>query len=60
VLTLREPFADDLYVEAGAMQVFDVHTRAQRYIEQFGPQSIRSVRRRSRSRRSSMCSATAW
>jgi monoamine oxidase len=36
VLTLREPFADDLYVEAGAMQVFDVHTRAQRYIEQFG------------------------
>jgi len=35
VFTLREPFADDLYVEAGAMQVFDTHTRAQRYIQQF-------------------------
>lgn len=36
VFTIREPFADDLYVEAGAMQVFDVHARAQRYIQQFG------------------------
>src|SRR5215216_4772913 len=36
VLTLREPFADGLYAEAGAMQIFDTHTRAQRYIRQFG------------------------
>lgn len=36
VLTLREPFADGLYAEAGAMQVFDSHTRALRYVQQFG------------------------
>jgi monoamine oxidase len=36
VLTLREPFADGLYAEAGAMQVFDVHARVQRYIQELG------------------------
>jgi monoamine oxidase len=36
VFTIREPFADGLYAEGGAMQVFDSHTRAQRYIQQFG------------------------
>lgn len=36
VLTLREPFADGLYAEAGAMQVFDSHERVQRYIQQLG------------------------
>jgi len=36
VLTIREPFADGLYVEAGAMQAFDSHTRVQRYIQQLG------------------------
>jgi monoamine oxidase len=36
VFTIREPFADGLYAEGGAMQVFDVHARAQRYIRQFG------------------------
>src|SRR5215510_12301688 len=36
VYTLREPFADGLYAEAGAMQVFDSHTRAQRYIQELG------------------------
>ena len=34
MLTLREPFADGLYVEAGAMQVFDVHARVRRYVQQ--------------------------
>jgi monoamine oxidase len=36
VFTIREPFADGLYAEAGAMQVFDSHARAQRYIQQSG------------------------
>ena len=36
VFTIREPFADGLYAEGGAMQVFDTHERAQRYIKQFG------------------------
>ena len=39
VFTIREPFADGLYAEAGAMQVFDSHARAQRYIQQFGLQT---------------------
>ena len=36
VFTLREAFADGLYADAGAMQVYDSHARAQRYIKQFG------------------------
>jgi monoamine oxidase len=36
VFTIREPFADGLYAEGGAMQVFDSHPRVQRYIQQFG------------------------
>ena len=36
VFTMREPFADGLYADAGAMQVYDSHTRGQRYIKQFG------------------------
>ena len=36
VFTIREGFADGLYAEGGAMQVFDTHERAQRYIKQFG------------------------
>jgi len=36
VLTLRDPFPDGLYADAGAMQVYDSHARAQRYIQQFG------------------------
>ena len=36
VLTIREPFADGLYAEAGAMQVFDSHARVQLYIQEFG------------------------
>jgi monoamine oxidase len=35
VFTIREPFADGLYAEGGAMQVFDSHVRVQRYIQQF-------------------------
>ena len=36
VQTMRDPFADGLYADAGAMQVYDSHTRAQRYIKLFG------------------------
>ena len=36
VFTIREPFADGLYAEAGAMQVFDSHARTQRYIRELG------------------------
>lgn len=36
VFTMRESFADGLYADAGAMQVYDSHLRAQRYIKQFG------------------------
>jgi monoamine oxidase len=32
VLTLREPFADGLYAEAGAMQLFDTHARVRRWL----------------------------
>jgi monoamine oxidase len=35
VFTIREAFADGLYADAGAMQVYDSHARAQRYIKQF-------------------------
>ena len=35
VFTMREAFADGLYADAGAMQVYDSHTRVQRYISQF-------------------------
>ena len=35
VFTLRETFADGLYADAGAMQVYDSHARGQRYIKQF-------------------------
>jgi monoamine oxidase len=35
VFTLRESFADGLYADAGAMQVYDSHTRAQKYVKQF-------------------------
>jgi monoamine oxidase len=35
VFTIREPFADGLYAEGGAMQVFETHARALRYIKQF-------------------------
>src|SRR5262245_23417894 len=35
VFTIREPFADGLYAEGGAMQVFDTHARVWRYIKQF-------------------------
>jgi monoamine oxidase len=35
VFTMRESFADGLYADAGAMQVYDSHTRAQRYVKQF-------------------------
>ena len=36
VHTMRDPFPDGLYADAGAMQVYDSHARAQRYIKQFG------------------------
>ena len=36
VQTMRDPFPDGLYADAGAMQVYDSHVRAQRYIQQFG------------------------
>jgi monoamine oxidase len=36
VYTMREPFADGLYAEGGAMQVFDSHSRVQRYIRELG------------------------
>jgi len=36
VFTIREPFADGLYAEGGAMQIFDSHVRVQRYLQQFG------------------------
>lgn len=35
VFTIREPFADGLYAEGGAMQVFESHGRALRYIKEF-------------------------
>jgi monoamine oxidase len=35
VFTMRDPFADGLYADAGAMQVYDSHQRVQRYISQF-------------------------
>jgi monoamine oxidase len=35
VFTMREPFADGLYADAGAMQVYDSHARVQKYITQF-------------------------
>lgn len=51
VFTIREPFADGLYAEGGAMQVFETHARAQRYIKQFNleldpiqPPRLNSVR----------------
>jgi monoamine oxidase len=36
VFTMREPFADGLYAEAGAMQVFDSHHWTLDYIKRFG------------------------
>ena len=36
VFTIRGPFADGLYAEGGAMQVYDSHSRVQRYIQQLG------------------------
>jgi monoamine oxidase len=36
VFTMREPFADRLYAEAGAMQVFDSHHWTMKYIKLFG------------------------
>jgi len=36
VFTIREPFADGLYAEAGAMQVFDSHPLTMKYIKLFG------------------------
>ncbi len=35
VQTLRQPFADGLYAEAGAMNVFDSHTWTMKYIKLF-------------------------
>ena len=35
VLTLRDSFAEGLYADAGAMQVYDSHARVQRYIKRF-------------------------
>ena len=36
VLTLREPWADDLYVEAGAARIPDNHALTLRYVQEFG------------------------
>jgi monoamine oxidase len=36
VQTMRDPFPDGLYADAGAIQVYDSHTRVQKYIRQFG------------------------
>ncbi|HEX8746532.1 MAG TPA: FAD-dependent oxidoreductase [Pyrinomonadaceae bacterium] len=36
VLTLREPFADDLYAEAGATRIHATHDLTLKYIKQFG------------------------
>lgn len=36
VQTLREPFSDGLYVEAGAMNVFDTHDLTLKYVKLFG------------------------
>lgn len=36
VFTMREQFADGLYAEAGAMQVFDSHQWTMKYIKLFG------------------------
>src|SRR5688572_7599000 len=36
VLTLREPWADDLYVEAGAARIPDNHDITLRYVQDFG------------------------
>ena len=35
MFTIREPFADGLYAEGGAMQVFESHARALKYIKEF-------------------------
>ena len=36
VFTIREPFADGFHAEGGAMQLFDTHTRVQRYVQELG------------------------
>jgi monoamine oxidase len=36
VLTLREPWADDLYVEAGAARIPDNHALTLKYVREFG------------------------
>lgn len=36
VQTLREPFSDGLYAEAGAMNVFDTHDQTLKYLKLFG------------------------
>jgi monoamine oxidase len=36
VLTLREPFDDGLYAEAGALHVFETHTTVHRYVRALG------------------------
>ena len=46
MFTLRESFADGLYADAGAMQVYDSHTRAQKYLKQFELELDPSARRR--------------
>ncbi|HEX8195984.1 MAG TPA: FAD-dependent oxidoreductase [Pyrinomonadaceae bacterium] len=36
VLTLREPFAENLYAEAGAARIHETHNLTHRYIREFG------------------------
>ena len=40
ILTVREPFSNGLYAEAGAMRVPSTHTLTRAYIEKFGIPSL--------------------
>ena len=40
VRTLRDPFADDLYAEAGAMLFSETYTQANRYIDELGLERV--------------------
>ncbi|HEX5725117.1 MAG TPA: FAD-dependent oxidoreductase, partial [Longimicrobiaceae bacterium] len=40
VLTLREPFSDGLYAEAGALHVLAEHATVRRYADQFGVELV--------------------
>ena len=44
VHTLREPFADGLYAEAGAARIPDTHDLTLKYVKEFDRRSSRFIR----------------